>query len=232
MITQPLQWYVDKLKAREFYSLARYGDGELYCMWGREGSNCDGSDYTIELRQGLLASLRHRSESFVYGLQHVLPEDRERIEFETSPPRVSPAINWHDSEVFGDALVNGELFPLIEQLGKMETCVIGNESHRKVYSLLLNEQFIEVPPKNAHLHYQRVCDLIYKYAHRHPETVFLFSAGMASNVIIADLHNFLSRTWLLDVGHIWDVFVGNPPRSNTEHMTPEQINRNLKPIGH
>lgn len=225
MTVRPLKWYVGKLLRREYFSLARYGDGELYCMWGRTGSNCDGSDYTPDLQKALLASLRHHADpTFVYGLQHVLPEDKERAE------KGWPDVRWYDSEVLGDALVTGTLYPFIDQLRNMKTVVIGNSTHRPIMEILEAEKFIEIPPKNAFNVYTRVIDACWKYSKRHPDTVFLFSAGMAANVFVADLHRMLpNRAWLLDVGHIWDVFVGNPPRSNTENLTAEDINRNLKP---
>lgn len=227
MVIMPLSWYVNQLKAGIHYSLARYGDGELLCMWGRTGQNCDGSDYTPDLQKALLSSLRHAGdETFIYGLQHVLPEDKQRAYTDW------PQITWYDSEILGDALVAGELFPFINQLRQMETVIIGNATHGPIVDLLQSEYFVEIPSKNAFEEYRRVIDDCWRYAKRHPDTVFLFSAGMAANVFVADLHRSLGprQVWLLDVGHIWDVFVGNPPRSNTENMTVEDINRNLKPM--
>jgi hypothetical protein len=85
---------------------------------------------------------------------------------------------------------------------------------------------IRIPEKNAHLSKHGIYRYIFNYGH---PGVYLFSAGMAANVFVADLHGIIPNSFFIDVGHIWDVFVGNPPRSNTEHMTKHDIEKNLKP---
>src|SRR6185295_2840841 len=115
-----LQWYVDKLKKGQKFSLARYGDGEFLCMWGKKGENSNGCRYSPELREALLNTMNHKDDSgFIYGMQRVLPQDMKRAEKEY-------AVDWYDSEVFGEAVAQGKLYPLIEQLKKMDLVVIGN----------------------------------------------------------------------------------------------------------
>lgn len=215
---EPLSYYVDRLKSGKFFSMARYGDGELYCMWGKNGRNSNGCYYTPELRKDLLASLCHNDdETFIYGLQRVLPQDRKRAE--TDYP-----VNWFDSEIFGDALVEGKLYPLIAQLRLMKTVVIGHDGLQEVGRVFYYNEFISVPPSNAHEMKQSVIKTVQKIG----PAVYLFSCGMAANAFISELHG-MENTFLLDVGHIWDPFVGNLSRCNLEGLTKEQIERNLYP---
>ncbi len=77
-----LQYYVDKLKNGEKFSLARYGDGEMLCMWGRQGQNSNGCRYSPELREALLYSMKYKDDpSFIYGMQSDLEgKTKEDIE--------------------------------------------------------------------------------------------------------------------------------------------------------
>lgn len=209
-----LQYYVDKLKNGEHFSLARYGDGEMYCIWGKQGENSNGCRYSPELRQALEDSFSNHYDdpSFIYGMQCVLPRDREKIENQY------PRIDWHDSEIFGEAVAQGKLFPFIEQLRKMNVVIIGNESLRPIEVLLNAKQFIEVPKCNAFDFPPKIPVL--------ENTVYLFSCGMAANCFISELHG-VNNNWYIDVGHIWDPFVGNMSRCDLKDKTLEEIKKNL-----
>jgi len=213
----PLSFYVDKLKDEDYFSLARYGDGEFYCMWGRGTQNSNKCRYTPELKKDLEASFHHRHDpSFIFGMQRVLPEDRERAE------KMYP-VDWYDTEIFSEAVANLELYPLIAQLRLMNTVVIGNKSIKAdVGRIFYNTQFIEVPPNNAHELKKEVLEECLMLA----PACFLFSCGMAANSFISALHG-LEGSFLLDLGHIWDPFTGNMSRCDLEGKTKEQIERNL-----
>lgn len=213
--TKPLTYYVDKLKNGEKFSLARYGDGELYCMWGRHGGNSNGCRYSPELRQALLDSMKHKDDpSFIYGLQRVLPRDEERVMIEY------PDVDWHDSEIFSEAVANGELYPLVEQLKKMQLHFIGNNSLSEFLDREFSGLHTIVPPSNA---FDSNLAIIPTNG-----TVYLFSCGMAANAWIAELHG-KADAWFIDLGHIWDPFTGNMSRCDLEGKTLEEINKNLCP---
>lgn len=208
-----LQYYVDKLKNGERFSLARYGDGEFYCMWGKGTENSNGCRYSPELREALLGSMKWQDDpSFIYGMQRVLPHDARRIEDQF------PGIDWHDSEIFGEAVAEGKLFPLIEQLRKMTVVIIGNETLKPVEIILGAKEFIKVPKYNT-----------FDFPPKFPiyeNAVYLFSCGMAANAFIAEFHG-INNNWYLDMGHIWDPFVGNMSRCDLEGKTMEDIKKNL-----
>lgn len=211
---EPLQFYVDKLKRSEHFSLARYGDGELYCMWGAKGRNSNKCDYTPELRQALLDSMKHKDDpTFIYGLQRVLPQDEKRMTSEY------PDVGWHDSEFLSEAVANGELYPLIEQLKKMKTITIYKRDPKDIIG---NINSVITPPYNTYA----IKDDIIKFVLENKADVYLFSCGMAANAIIAELHGKVDA-WLLDVGHIWDGFFGEMSRCDLEGKTLEDINKNL-----
>lgn len=207
-IQNPLQYYVDKIAKGETYSLARYGDGELLCLWGKKGGNSNGCKYTPELKDGLWNSLSwYEDPHFIYGLQRVLPHD----EIETI--NQWKEITWHDSEVFGEAAAKGELDNFMAEVNKHPVTVIGNYSIRDAtLKLFPNRWFIEIPPMNALTDKLRVIDsILWEDRFSKEPKVYLFSAGMAANVMVSELHGRV-KGWLLDVGHIWDPFAGSRSR--------------------
>ena len=214
-----LQYYVDKLKNGEKFSLARYGDGEMLCMWGKQGQNSNGCRYSPELREALLDSMKYKDDpSFIYGMQRVLPKDKERFEKEY------PDIEFYDTEIFSEAVANGELYPLIEQLRRMPTVIIGNKSIKPIKGLLNSAEFIEVSSSNSYDERERIIGWIKDIGHNY---TFLFSCGMAANAFISELHKELPHANLIDLGHIWDPFVGLMSRCDLEGKTKEDIEKNL-----
>lgn len=217
-----LQYYVDKLKKGEKFSLARFGDGEMLCMWGKQGENSNGCRYSPELRQALLDSMKHKDDpTFIYGMQRVLPQDKEKAEKDWP-------VDWHDSEFFSEAVAEGKLYPFIETLKDKDICFVINESLEPFLSQNFkgNNVDVIVPKSNAFEEKDRVINIIKNGMI--PRQIYLFSCGMAANVFISELHGKIDG-WLIDVGHIWDPFVGNMSRCDLEGKTLQDIEKNLKP---
>lgn len=218
-----LDYYVDKLKKGEKFSLARYGDGEFLCMWGKKGGNSNGCAYTPELREALLESMKITDPNFIFGMQRVLPADEKKA-IEMWP------VDWHDSEFLSEAVAEGKLFPLIEQLRKMKVAVISNTDVINTTSkIIYNFAGSRVPKSNAYEGREHLVNFItHKYDPEIQPEVFLFSCGMAANALIGECHG-KTDAWLIDVGHIWDPFSGLMSRCDLEGKTQEDINRNLCP---
>lgn len=209
-----LKFWVDKLKSGEKFSMARWGDGELYCMWGKKGGNSNGCRYSPELREALVKAMEPR-EGFYHGLQRVLPVDEKKI------LEQYPNVDWYETECLSEAVAEGKLYPLIEQLKKMRCHFIANET----ISPFLDEHFAFnlhtiFPKSNAYDSQLNIVPV--------DGTVYLFSCGMAANAWISQLHG-KADCWLIDVGHIWDPFTGLMSRCDLEGKTLQDINRNLKP---
>lgn len=209
-----LDYYIDKMKRGEKFSLVRYGDGELLCMWGKQGGNSNGCRYSKELREALLDSMGHIGDpTFIYGLQRVLPQDERRVMAEY------PDVDWHDSEFLSEAVANGELYPFIKQLRDMKVATIYKRNPKDIIG---NKHAFIVPPDNSY----DLNEGITKFVMETDADVYLFSCGMAANAIISQLHG-KKDAFLIDVGHIWDGFFGEMSRCDLEGKTIEDINKNL-----
>ncbi len=225
VIHKPLWWYVEKIEHNESFSLARYGDGELYCIWGREGENSHGCKYSPELRKSLQESLHaHITDpKFIYGLQRVLEPDAHRIMSETR-------CVWYGSELFGDELVNGRLYPLFEILRKRRVVVFANaECSGAARKILPDAGNVVIPRTNSYNYKGAVYQAFEYYMRDNRQTIFLFSAGMGATAFVHELHGIYPLATLIDFGHIWDAFAGENSRCNLEGIDPEIIAKNLCP---
>ena len=225
-IQNPLKYYTDKLKNGEKFSLARYGDGELLCMWGKSGGNSNGCAYTPELRQALLDSMEPR-EGFIHGLQRVLPRDEENA------TRDWP-VQWHDTEVFSEAaaeatksqlvrnyrydnIPDGDFKDFVREMYNLPVTIIGNYSIRgATKGIFPHRWFIEVSPTNAYVDKDKVIrNILWEDRFATEPKIYLFSCGMAANAFISELHGRVNG-WLIDVGHIWDPFAGSKSRCDLQ----------------
>lgn len=238
LMEKPLTFYVNKLKNGETFSLSRFGDGEIHCMLGEQGKNCDGCDYRPDLAEALRNSLSHTEPDYYYGLGRVLPTDA--VLLGNILRRVgSPVTQWVDSGVIAHAVWDGEFYPLLEQLRKMAVVIISNKDVAAISPDILKYQhFIEVPHCNTWEEKDRVINdimLCHTTLRRGHPTVYLFSCGMTSSVLVSELHGnirnshgVIGRNWLIDIGHVWDAFIGKKSRSYMQFLTQEKMKRNLE----
>lgn len=213
--------FITKMQNKEFFSFARYGDGELNCIWRTWYlKNCDGCHYTEDLRSSLISSFDHiNDDSFIYGLQNVGFEYFSRVKSDSLLSKV----NWHDSEFLTDTLRSGQLAPFFEQLSKMNVILIGNED--KASFSRFNFHYIKIPKNNSFEVVDEIENEILDYGQ---EGVYLFTAGMTSNVLISRLHGILKNSFLIDIGHILDIFCGVTSRNYHNEITQEIIDKNLQ----
>lgn len=219
--------FVDKLDRNNYFSFARYGDGELNCIWDLwqigGGKNCDGCKYTEGLKTGLIESFNHiRDNTFIYGLQDVSDAYKNAL----FSDKFLNKIEWHDSEFLTDALRAGQLFPLFDQLSKMNVILIANED--KASFDRFNFHHIKIPKSNSFEVIDEIENEILSYGQ---QGVYLFTAGMTSNVLISRLHRVLKNSFLIDIGHILDIFCGIKSRIYHSEITKEIINKNYNNIG-
>lgn len=230
LLQPPLQWYADRIRQGPF-ALSRYGDGELYCMLGHPGGNANGCAYTPELHRELLASLQHPEPDFLYGLQRITPTDKvvlgDLLEREKAPQTT-----WYDTGLIPHEFWGGRMYPLLAALREQCLVLVTNNTHRplnqtKPEPVVEYADFIEVPAANAHLVKDEVYRKIKEYQN---PACFVFSCGMAACVFVSELYGKVCPgSYLLDLGHIWDAFVGVKSRYYHLEMTEEQVWRNLRP---
>lgn len=210
-----LDYFVNKIKKGEHFSIARYGDGELYCMEGREGANSHGCQYLPELRESLIKSLEYKDNLYHLVSSTMLPEDK--VLFEKYKDK-----SWGDTEIFPEALKKGELKKFFDAIKKYPVVIISSGEKRKVP--LPYTHFIETPLTNTYLEKERIIGEVLAYG---KPAIYLFSCGLSAGVLVSELHGQIPYSWFLDIGHILDPLIGIMSRDYLLELSHEQIFRNL-----
>lgn len=217
ILHKPITWWADKIRNNEYFSLARFGDGEFNCMEGRQGHNSNGCDYTPELREDLLAC----AKAPIYkGMQRITPDQFARVR-----PMIEG--EWYDTEVFADELAVGGMKPFFEALADKAVFLVSGKGGKPSDFPLKYVKWFVVPDRNIHVVKGQIIEELEPVLSELPGTVWLFSCGMAAGPIIAELHGKIPNAFLIDIGHILDPFCGNRSREYLKDIPEEVIMSNL-----
>lgn len=215
MITHyPISWWTEKLHTP--FSLARFGDGEFLCIEGKKGGNSHGCDYTPELKADLIAIME--DDTILKGMQRILPSQLRRIR---------PLIKgeWVDTEIFGDALAMGELKPFIDVLKNKRLMIVSSKEKRAIPIPYVH--FVETPRTNTHAEKNRIVEEILANLDVSGVEIVLLACGMAAGTIVHELSKREKNVSFIDIGHIFDPFVGESSREYLKNVSIETINKNL-----
>lgn len=188
--------YLKKIKNNKNFTFVKRGDGELACMNGEKGANCDNHPYSEELGKAL-------KESFEFL------KDKADI------------VEWNDQKNYNILLHRKD-----NNLEKVRNFwVTVKESPRRKFFIgpkrlegvceLLDAKHIEVPLVNA-FEYIKGSDL-------YPEDndIFIFSCGMPAKYLIAKTLKQNPNITCIDAGSAFDpIFVG---QTRTEQCKQEDL---------
>lgn len=210
----PIGWWAERLKTP--LSLARFGDGEFYCVQGKKGGNSHGCAYTAALRDDLFAIIEDEGPTLLKGMQRITPNQLMQV---------SPFLKgkWVDTEIFADELARGGLAPLFETLRTLPLVIISSNEKRKIP--LSYRHFIETPRTNAHAEKDRIVKDVLKYGKSY---VYLFACGMAAGTFVHALHGKIPGASFIDIGHIFDPFIGEASREYLLNLEQGVLLKNLQ----
>ena len=208
-----LDYYVSLLKSKTPFSFSRFGDGEWNAVFNEPGANCDGHEYLPQLGADLRNALLNKGK-YYYAIQsYAIQQAGARIASFLVKNKIH--WQWHYADIFHDAHNAGELYPLVEQLRRMNVVVIGPDYLRTIGNAVFDySDFIEIPRINCYTAKDAVIEKILEIqVNSNMPTVYAFSASMASNVMIHELCPRIGeQAWLIDFGSLWDVYVGEDTR--------------------
>jgi len=116
---------------------------------------------------------------------------------------------WVNSDILHGMSGLQGLEYIFELLEPIHVVYVGNESFR---SLPFINEFIEIPYLNVWHDYENTLDRIKQTLDDTIHKTFLFSAGMATNVFIDDLWKCNKNNTYMDVGSVFDPYVGRKTR--------------------
>lgn len=231
----PLQWYVDKINNNEPFSIGMYGDGEWQCIFNehrqRFKGNCEGTEYTKELSFAMDDSLTYRTPGFLFSTPSMLKK-HPYTEYARLIDQITD-IEFVEKNTWHEAMWKGELYPLIEAFRRKNVCIISNRMLRGL-TFLKYDKYIEVGYPNCFNDLERVTKEILDYG---KEGIYLFACGIPATLFVQAVHGEIPNSWFLDLGSIWDGFVGiggQRPTRREFYLHPEQwrawVDANLKNI--
>lgn len=252
-VLKPRKKHMDKFesKSAEFsYRLANFeldlnlgkqlfftkvGDGELLCIDGATGANCDGQEYSEDLGNKLLRAYRWLALVGVYLGKQTNPQWMQPdIEAKVFSPIDRP-INFIDGDIFlhrvGEMVDERRRFYKAIKLSDRHKIFVGPKKLEGVVNLLNVNDFIEVKPSNAFDDYDfifsQICDII------KPNSIILFSSGLMSKVL---MHKIMEKGFeenkmdftCLDIGSAFDnLFIG---QTRTEQVPQNEMQEYYKEL--
>lgn len=192
---------IDVITGRPF-KFARHGDGEIFCMTGKRGHNCDHHEYFIDLGNRLVKSVVRAN--YMIGIQplsiHGGMYESVKKMFENKDLR--------NADVLHNASIKGRFWQFYDRAFEMETILVGPE-HLK---MLNARAFIEIPTLNCWNDYFKTCVSIASAIKRMKNPVVLLCASMMSEVIIDQFRDHDNVT-IVDCGSAFDPYCGKLSRS-------------------
>ena len=197
-----LDEYIKNIKEGINFSFVKRGDGELACMNGEVGTNCDGHPYSSELGEKL-------KESFEFL------KDKADI------------VEWNDQKNYNILLHRKdnnleklkEFWMAVKESNKPKMFV-GPERLREV-SKFLNSEFEAVSLNNS---FDSVKSILGDIVDKPMDNgIFIFSCGMPAKYLIAELLKRNPYITCIDAGSSFDpIFVG---QTRTEQADQETLRR-------
>jgi len=189
-----------KIESNEPFALTRWGDGEWYNIRKLQGANCDGNIYYPDLGDALKEIVSVKQD-YILGAQDYktfnLTSDVEDYDQD-----------WIDADIFHKASMEGKLQPFIDILTSKQVTYIGNSD---LVNLTFVNQFIVIPQNNVWLQKEELMEIVRSTFENTPK-VYCFSAGMATNVFIHELWKENKTNTYIDVGSVFDPYVGKATR--------------------
>jgi hypothetical protein len=196
--TVTYQDMIDKLQSNKAFKFARYGDGEIYCMNGKQGHNCDNHIYFPDLGKALKQTITEEP-LYQVGIQ---PLSISHI-----PEQVNAYFSHfkrlYNADVLHNASIDRSLNHIMDAMDSRYVILVGP---LHLSSLFENCIHIIIPKVNCWLEYVNIKQQIHFHTEGINNAVVLLAASMMSEVLISDFEDYPHT--FIDVGSVFDVYCG------------------------
>lgn len=232
--TYPLDYYIARLQTADPFCFVRYGDGEFQAMGilpTTNNQNCDGHKYFADMGDELRQTLEPNSDHFVRAIGHMATANNGReLIHDYLTQHALDTQNWHDTETFLEASLKGQLNPLVKYIRNQKTVYICPDVLKMfVYNNLRVNHTVTIPTKNAYLEINKIEKTTINLIRKTKPTLILISGGPMAKVLLYRL--FIKhgvQADMLDLGSLWDGYVGRNTRSHTRKLTKQFKAHNLR----
>jgi hypothetical protein len=201
------------------FSLARFGDGEMAVIngeaidllekWHGEHQYIPGSSQHETQRARLTASLLHQSKNYFVGIAcPCCVGEQAFLKLKQQSQQRESQLTW------ANVFVNSN-FPRFQALttpllAKRKTVLISHIKSQPTGLPFLIERHFGVGPNAWLRDHDRLLGELTNFIEQYTvhDHVFLFCAGVLSNILIFELHQRFPQNTYLDVGSVFDVELG------------------------
>lgn len=189
---------VDNLKVNKPFKFARYGDGEIYCMKGKHGGNCDNHSYFPDLGSALRQSITEEP-SYMVGIQplsvsHLKPDVLDYF---------GHFKKLYNADILHNASIAGQLGTFFHALESRYVVLVGPAHLAGLFPECVH---IVVPSLNCWLEFEHIRQQIEFHIDGINNAVVLLCASMMSEVIISRFEDYPHT--FIDCGSVFDPYAG------------------------
>ena len=206
-----IDFFTKKFLLNENFTFVKYGDGELICMIGGKGENCDYHPYSDKLKDELIKSFSNLFKNFddVYLAEWEDNLIKTREEFISSNGFEPKYADYEcfltlDSNIKDSKLL--DFYKLLKN-SKRKKIFVGPKKLISVKEMLNIDEFLNVPIINAYSEYDRVVDEL-KNIKVEKDNIYILCCSMMSCVVCSDLKKLNPQITILDIGSGFDPIFG------------------------
>jgi hypothetical protein len=213
-------------------SFSKYGDGEVACMLGKWGANCDGDPYTAKkseaLRNAYVYMINEAPNAYIGKWHH--SNETHFLESLARQP-----IQWakYHSMLFDrhDDEKKAELIKTIHR-SNTKKIIVCNRNMSKAQQLLRADHIVYVDFQNwFDTSFDRVLNEVKSHMKQDENHIVITCAGMGSKVLIAELTKAFPKGIYLDYGSALDLIcTGRSTREYSDHYSIDYIKNMLSDI--
>tara|TARA_B100000886_G_scaffold322625_1_gene265772 strand:+ start:138 stop:1055 length:918 start_codon:yes stop_codon:yes gene_type:complete len=206
-----IDFFTKKFLLNENFTFVKYGDGELICMIGGKGENCDYHPYSEKLKDELIKSFSNLFQNFddVYLAEWEDNLIKTREEFISSNDFHPKYADYECFLTLDSNLKDRKLLDFYKLLKNSERkkVFIGPKKLTNVKGMLNIDEFINVPIINAYSEYESVINEL-KNIGVEKDNIYILCCSMMSCVVCSDLKKLNSEITILDIGSGFDPIFG------------------------
>lgn len=214
-----IKYFTQKLKLNKNFSFIKFGDGELLCMLGAKGENCDFHPYSERLSKLLQISFSQifkDSNVYLADWKDNLIDVRDQyIKVNDLKPKFA------DYDCFltvADNLKSDDLLNFYRELKitKRKKIFVGPDKLLDLNDMLKIDDYIQVPSVDAFSKY----DEISKYLTKNVDdnNIYILCCSMMSCVLCHDLLKRNTNITILDIGSGFDPIFSEKTRPKQPTM--------------
>jgi len=218
MLNLAPQYFLDLIENDKPFSLSRFGDGEILCMYPNGmKENCDGNKFFPELSAPMKQIFINNYDYYHCLLDCTFYYNADL--FRSLINEYCPDMEFYNGEIWQELSLNGKIGDIISALNKYAVVLVGGKhigNVRYLHGWDNAPMHLEIPSVDSFKSVDKIMEQIgelYIQGYR----MFCFSAGYTTKIIIDTLYPYIGHdAFMIDMGSVFDPYCGRLSRDTME----------------